>query len=122
VPEALRVLLPLLVSAIGTGAVAAAGTIRPRSAAPLAVATATLAFLAVLLTETGAAVSYAWAPTWGLRLGFATDGLARMYALLATGIGVLVLLYASGYVPLHLKHTRSDPSAGRAFSRWSCCS
>ena len=114
-PDALRILMPLLVSAIGTAVVAVAGPLRPRSAAPIAIATAALAFLATMATETGAAVSYSWAPEWGLRLSFATDGLARMYALLATGVGVFVLVYAAGYMPLHLKHTRSGPERGTRF-------
>lgn len=114
-PDALRVLLPLLVSAFGTGLVAVGGARRPRVAAPLAIATAGLAFVATVMTDTSAAVSYAWAPEWGLRLSFATDGLARMYALLATGIGLVVLVYASGYMPLHLRHTGSAPARGTRF-------
>ena len=114
-PEALRVLMPLLVGAIGTGLVAGPGSLRPRLAAPLAVATAALALLATIMTETGASVNYSWAPEWGLRLAFATDGLARMYALLASGIGLFVLVYASGYIPLHLRHTGSPPERGTRF-------
>jgi multicomponent Na+:H+ antiporter subunit A len=45
-----------------------------------------------------------WAPTWGLRLSFDLDGLAVLYALLASGVGLLVFTYASAYVPRHLAH------------------
>ncbi|MDP2710830.1 MAG: proton-conducting transporter membrane subunit [Solirubrobacteraceae bacterium] len=43
-----------------------------------------------------------WAPTWNLRLAFELDGLAALYGLLAAGIGALVFLYATAYVPRHL--------------------
>lgn len=52
----------------------------------------------------GAAVDVTWAPTWNLRLAFELDGLAALYGLLASGIGVLVFVYASAYVPRHLAH------------------
>jgi multicomponent Na+:H+ antiporter subunit A len=42
-----------------------------------------------------------WAPALGLRLSFAYDGLARLFALLITGIGALVLLYAGPYMHGH---------------------
>ncbi len=63
------------------------------------------------------AVDVAWAPTWGLRLAFDLDGLARLYALLATGIGLLVVIYAGRYVPLHLHHQgRDQREAGPFFA------
>ncbi|MCC6935433.1 MAG: hypothetical protein IT333_02865, partial [Thermomicrobiales bacterium] len=114
-PEPLQVLLPLLVSVAGTGLVAGAGALRPQLAAPIAVGTATLAFITTLLSETTSAVTYNWAPTWGLQLSLATDGLARLYMLLASGIGLLVLAYSSGYLPLHLQHTGSGPERGPRF-------
>ena len=44
------------------------------------------------------------------------DGLAREYALLATGIGLAVVIYASAYIPLHLRHhERSDSELPRFF-------
>ncbi len=50
----------------------------------------------------GAGIDVPWAPTWDLRLAFELDGLAALYGLLAAGIGVLVFVYASAYVPRHL--------------------
>ena len=62
-------------------------------------------------------VDVAWAPSWGLRLAFDLDGLARLYALLATGIGLLVVIYARRYVPLHLHHQgRDEREAGPFFA------
>jgi len=51
-------------------------------------------------------LSFNWVPDFGLRLGLAMDGLSLLFALLVTGIGTLVLVYASGY----LAH---DPDAAR---------
>ncbi|MGH3087496.1 MAG: hydrogen gas-evolving membrane-bound hydrogenase subunit E [Rubrobacteraceae bacterium] len=52
----------------------------------------------------GGSVNYPWAPTWNLRLAFELDGLAALYAMLATGIGLAVVAYSSKYLPLHLEH------------------
>ncbi|MDA0142494.1 hydrogen gas-evolving membrane-bound hydrogenase subunit E [Solirubrobacter deserti] len=52
----------------------------------------------------GGGFGVAWAPTWDLRLAFELDGLAALYGVLAAGIGTLVFLYASAYVPRHLAH------------------
>lgn len=74
----------------------------------LAVALGALAFAAAVWAAAagGGAIDLAWAPTLGLRLAFDVDGLAILYALLATGIGFAVLVYASRYLPLHLAHQR----------------
>ena len=52
----------------------------------------------------GGGVDLPWAPSWGLRLVFELDGLAALYGLLAAGVGALVFVYASAYVPRHLAH------------------
>ena len=49
-------------------------------------------------------MDFAWAPAWNLRFAVSLDGLAALYALLATGVGFLVLVYSSRYLPLHLEH------------------
>ena len=76
-----------------------------RSAAA-AVATAAAALVAVSAgwLAGGGSVDVPWAPAWDLRLAFELDGLAALYALLAAGIGLLVFLYATAYVPRHLAH------------------
>ncbi len=43
------------------------------------------------------------------------DGLAALYALLATGIGFLVLVYSGRYLPLHLEHKGRPESEGTRF-------
>lgn len=54
----------------------------------------------------GGAVDVSWAPSLDLRFAIELDGLAALYSLLATGIGFLVLVYSSRYLPLHLEHER----------------
>ncbi len=71
--------------------------------------TAWPALLAVLLAlelrstlSTGASVvKLSWAPSLGLELAFNLDGLGLLFALLITGIGALVVLYASRYLAGH---------------------
>ncbi len=43
-------------------------------------------------------VAFGWAPSWGLELGFLIDGLSLTFALAISGIGALVVLYASSYL------------------------
>ncbi len=47
------------------------------------------------------AVSYPWVPSLGIHLSFQLDGLALLFALLITGIGALVMIYAAGYLEGH---------------------
>ncbi len=44
-------------------------------------------------------VVYDWLPSLGLRLSFYVDGLSLLFALLITGIGALVMVYAGAYLP-----------------------
>ena len=69
---------------------------------------AALAFAGALLgwQMDGGIISVPWAPSWNLNLAFALDGVAALYALLATGIGVLILIYSQGYLPHHLTDER----------------
>jgi multicomponent Na+:H+ antiporter subunit A len=53
--------------------------------------------------------SLAWAPSLGVSFSWQLDGLALLFALLITGIGALVMLYASGYLA-------GDPQLGRFYS------
>ena len=50
-----------------------------------------------------------WAPSLGVELAFRLDGLSALFALLVTGIGALVLVYAGGYLA-------KDPRLGRFFA------
>ena len=74
------------------------------AAAAIGVAVIAAAALAGGWAAGGVAVDLPWAPAWDLRLAFEVDGLAALYGLLASGVGVLVFVYASAYVPRHLAH------------------
>jgi multicomponent Na+:H+ antiporter subunit A len=45
--------------------------------------------------------SFAWVSDLGISLSFRLDGLGLLFALLITGIGALVVIYASGYMAGH---------------------
>ncbi len=47
------------------------------------------------------AVAYPWVPSLGVNLSFYLDGLSLLFALLITGIGTLVIIYAGGYLAHH---------------------
>lgn len=58
-------------------------------------------FVAQFSTVTGGTVireSYSWVPALNLHLSFALDGLSLLFALLITGIGTLITVYASNYL------------------------
>ncbi|ADZ71384.1 putative monovalent cation/H+ antiporter subunit A [Polymorphum gilvum] len=50
-----------------------------------------------------------WAPAYGINLSFYIDGLSTLFALLISGIGTFIILYAGGYLKGH-------PQQGRFFS------
>ena len=104
-PLALVILLPLLLGTV-LCAVAGASALawRRQLAAWLAAAVAGGA-LALLLAQApavfGGAVLLehtAWLPALGLDIGLRLDGLALMFGLLITGIGLLIILYAAWYL------------------------
>src|SRR4051794_31829642 len=66
----------------------------------------------------GGAWSAPWVPTLGLRLSFSLDGLGALYALLATGIGVLVFAYGTSYLSLHLAHEHRPARERWRFWPW----
>jgi len=57
----------------------------------------------------GRLVELPWAPSLGLSLSFNLDGLGLLFAILITGIGALIVLYASRYLEGH-------PQAGRFYA------
>src|SRR5918994_4616538 len=114
----LAVLLPFALAILAAPAAAVAGVWRPTFAAPVGVAFAALAAVSVLWgwSAGGGDVDLAWAPTWDLRFALSLDGLAALYGLLATGIGLLVLIYSWRYISLHLEHEgRSQAEAVRFY-------
>ncbi|HPE01533.1 MAG TPA: monovalent cation/H+ antiporter subunit A [Burkholderiaceae bacterium] len=65
-----------------------------------ALAAAALAFAATPAVLAGESLRWRadWVPALGLELAFRLDGLAWLFALLVTGIGALVVLYAAWYL------------------------
>jgi multicomponent K+:H+ antiporter subunit A len=52
--------------------------------------------------------AFEWLPTLGIRFAFLLDGLSALFALLVTGIGALILIYAGYYfAPKHGAHKPS---------------
>jgi multicomponent Na+:H+ antiporter subunit A len=116
-PNGFDSVAPLLLATVGLALTAGIGSLRYRLAPPLAIATAALALLATLWAwwQGATALDVAWAPTLHLRLAFRLDGLAILYSLLATGIGLAVFIYAWRYLPLHLAHDGRDPASATSF-------
>jgi multicomponent Na+:H+ antiporter subunit A len=107
----------LLMALAGAPLTAVAGWGRPRVGAGVAVASSLAALLLVVAAwrSGGGAESFAWAPSWGLTFALKFDGLSAVYGLLATGIGALVLIYSSAYLPRHLHHHGRDPREATPF-------
>ncbi len=72
----------------------------PKAAPLLALLPAAL-FVALALAPGEASFRFAWLPSLGVELAFSLDGLSRLFALLITGIGAGVFLYASSYLAGH---------------------
>jgi len=94
--------------------------VRDGAPARAAVAVAVVAFAGCLAgwLAGGGSVDLPWAPTLGLRLELALDGLGALYALLATGIGALVFAFGAAYLPWHLGHDDRPPAEARRFWPW----
>ncbi len=75
---------------------------RTGSVWPVLLPLALTALFASLLTPVSQgealAVSYPWVESLGINLAFRVDGLALLFALIISGIGALVVIYASGYL------------------------
>jgi multicomponent Na+:H+ antiporter subunit A len=94
--------LPLLVALpfLAIPLVALGLRARPAAAPLLALLPAGL-FLALLALPPGAAFTAERIPSLGLETSFRLDGLSRLMALLITGIGAGIFLYASAYLKGH---------------------
>ena len=102
----------LVVSFAAPLLVLVAGAINARLVPHVAVAITALAAIVVgwSFWQPDAVINLRWAEVYGLHFELKLDGLARLYALLAIGIGFLVVAYASRYMELHLAHGDRPPS------------
>lgn len=110
-------LLLLAVALISAPTTLLLGWGRPRVAAVAAVAFAGVCYLLTLFAWLGGggAASFAWVPSWGLRATLDFDGVSAIYGLLATGVGTVVLVYSSVYLPRHLHHHHRDQAEATIF-------
>lgn len=95
-----------------------AGAVRPGGsgvAGVIMAAGATAALLAQALAGPAVLIDVAWLPDAHARFTLGLDGLAAMYAVLAAGIGTLVVLYSTAYIPRHLAHEARPRRDERGF-------
>ncbi len=116
-PLALAVLLPLVLGTTLCMALGRANSDARRRATALAAGAVALGVLALLLWQAGAVfdgqtllTQAEWVPAIGLAANFRLDGLALMFGLLISGMGLLIVIYAAWY----LHH---DDPAGKFFSQ-----
>lgn len=112
----LTICLPLLLGTLLTGWSGARLSAGHRGRTALIAAAITASSLALLLLQAPAVMRgevvyefIPWVPEIGLNLGLRLDGLALMFALLITGIGLLIVVYAHFYLG------KTDP-VGKFFS------
>ena len=114
----LTLLIPLLLCLAGALAAVAwrawFGRVAPRMAGWVLALLPALAFV-LLLARIPAknappqTLAFPWMPTLGLKVSLYLDGLSALFALLVTGIGILVVIYAGYYLaddPTALGRTR----------------
>ena len=101
----LIILLPLLAGTLATGWAGAQRSVGHRSRTAWLAAAITACCLALLLWQTPLVMRgevlhdfITWVPEIGLNVGLRLDGLSLMFALLITGIGLLIILYAHFYL------------------------
>jgi multicomponent Na+:H+ antiporter subunit A len=96
------------------------GLWRPKLATPAALTMTALAFLCAIWGWIAGSepIDFSWAPAWNLRISFELSGLPLLYALMATGIGLVVVIYASSYIPLHLHHVHRPEKDLIPFYGW----
>lgn len=99
-------LVALLIALAAPVLVLLAGAVRVSFASPVAIGMTALAFAVIVQSywRGDDRFDVVWAASWDIRFSLELDGLARLYAMLATGIGLAVVVYASRYLPLHLHH------------------
>src|SRR5690606_39981820 len=57
-----------------------------------------LSFTPAVIAGEVVTASYNWVPSLGVQLSFSLDGLSWLFALLVSGIGIFVFIYAGAYL------------------------
>lgn len=76
---------------------------------PLAITVYFLSFAPAIADSETIAASFAWVPSLDVQLSFALDGLSWIFALLVSGIGFAIFVYAGAYMG-------DDPLIGRFYA------
>src|SRR4051794_30162235 len=66
-------------------------------------------FLGLVASGETVHVRHEWVPALGVNLSFTLDGLSLLFALLVSGVGALILVYAGAYLAGH-------PALGRLYA------
>lgn len=104
-----QILLPLLIAFCVPPAVLLGGIWRQRLAPHIAIVGALATLLALAMSWGGRdqIFSWPWVNSFNIQFMLVNDGLALLYSIIASGIGLMVLVYSSGYLPHYLqKHDR----------------
>ncbi|NML76854.1 putative monovalent cation/H+ antiporter subunit A [Rhizobium sp. S-51] len=99
-PFAGALLAPVVTARLGAGAAWLLAL------APLAAFVHFLRFVPEIANGEVVTGGYAWVPSLSLSFSWYLDGLSLTFALLITGIGTLIVLYAGGYLKGHPHHGR----------------
>ncbi|MFN7633763.1 MAG: proton-conducting transporter membrane subunit, partial [Acetobacteraceae bacterium] len=87
----------IVLAALASVPLAALLLARRPGLAPAVAAVPLLLFVAVVLAPRGVS-ELGWIPSLGISLAWNADGLSMLFAMLITGIGALIFLYASAYM------------------------
>jgi multicomponent Na+:H+ antiporter subunit A len=73
---------------------------------PLLIFIYLLSFIPAMATGEVKSIHYTWFPELDINIGFLIDGLGLIFALIVSGIGILIVFYASSYLEGHPKQGR----------------
>lgn len=109
---------PLLLVLLAVPLLLWLGRWRPAITPWLAALTAAGALLLLLAAVGSEPVRWAWATTLDLYLAFHLDGIASLYGAVAAGVGLLIVVYAAGYMPHHLHEQQRALAEQVPFYAW----
>lgn len=99
-PFLAALIAPLLVKSMGKNAAWVLAL------APFAIFLHVLGFVPQIAEGENVTGGYLWVPEFGVSFSWFLDGLSATFALLISGIGTMIILYAGGYLGGHPQHGR----------------